>query len=157
VCLSVYPSACVHLSVNLYICPSVCLSFCVCPSLCVVSYFLGLWGLCDHERIEYDHETRGTQHQEWLCWRGPATIYPIRPYPTSLSVCVSPLIFVRRLMRSLSYLWVCAFLLNCFFFYAVRVVSKESRLFIRHRTSSSFIISTLCGSFSNKPSPANEA
>jgi hypothetical protein len=114
------------------VCVCVCILLSVFLSVQLSVYcpiFLGLWGLCEHERIKYGHETRGTQNQEWLCWRGPATIYPIRPDPNLLSVCVSPLIFVRRLMRSPLYLCVCTFFLNFFFFYAVRVVSRESRRF----------------------------
>jgi hypothetical protein len=25
---------------------------------------------------KYNHESRGTRNQDWLCWRGPAAIYP---------------------------------------------------------------------------------
>jgi hypothetical protein len=28
------------------------------------------------ETVKYGHETRGTRNQQWLCWRGPAAIYP---------------------------------------------------------------------------------
>jgi hypothetical protein len=28
------------------------------------------------ETVKYGHESRGTWKQEWLCWRGPAAIYP---------------------------------------------------------------------------------
>jgi hypothetical protein len=28
------------------------------------------------ETLKYDHESRGTRNQEWLCWRGPVAIYP---------------------------------------------------------------------------------
>jgi hypothetical protein len=83
-----------------------------------------------------------------------------RPDPTRsfcLSVCVSPLIFVRRLMISPCRLCVCAFPLNFFVFYEVRIVSKVSRRFLLHRTSCFFIVSTSCGSSTNSPSPANES
>jgi hypothetical protein len=34
------------------------------------------------ETDTYGHESRGKQSQEWLSWRGPATICPALPYPT---------------------------------------------------------------------------
>jgi hypothetical protein len=37
------------------------------------------WLLQDSQTLKtlkYDHESCGTRNQEWLCWRGPAVIYP---------------------------------------------------------------------------------
>jgi hypothetical protein len=44
------------------------------------------------ETVKYSYESRGTRNQEWLCWRGPAKIRPVRndatPFPsTSLCSC----------------------------------------------------------------------
>jgi hypothetical protein len=83
-------------------------------------------GSQSRQTVKYSHDSRGTRNQDSLCWRGSAAIYwAALCIPLSLPGNGSVITFPRqrRIVRG--------------DFYAVRVVSKESRRLVLRRTSCS--------------------
>jgi hypothetical protein len=53
-------------------------------------------GSQSRQRVNHDHEFRGTRNEESLCWRGPSTIYLSVSQSVSLFVCLSVCLSVSQ-------------------------------------------------------------